>query len=81
MNLIDMCTNPYILRIFYILTLVLKIITIVVPIIIIVTLTMKAFNAVTSGKEDSLKEMLPSAVKKIIIGTTIVIIFNTSVNM
>ncbi len=74
MNLIDMCTNPYILRIFYILTLVLKIITIVVPIIIIVTLTMKAFNAVTSGKEDSLKEMLPSAVKKIIAGLIIFLI-------
>ena len=34
MNLIDMCTNPYILRLLYILVAVLKLVCIIVPIII-----------------------------------------------
>ena len=71
MNLIDMCTNPYILRVMFILVAVLKIVCIVVPIIIMGTTMVKAFNAVVSGKEDDLKEILPVTVKKIIAGLVI----------
>ena len=71
MNLIDMCTNPYILRVMFILVAVLKIVCIVVPIIIMGTTMVKAFNAVVSGKEDNLKEILPVTVKKIIAGLVI----------
>lgn len=71
MNLIDMCTNPYILRVLYILVIVLRIVCIVVPIIIVATTMMKAFQTVISGKEDSLKEMLPFTLKKIIAGLVI----------
>ena len=71
MNLIDMCTNPYILRVMYILALALKIVCIIVPIIIIATTMMKAFNVVISGKDDGLREMLPFSLKKIISGLII----------
>ena len=71
MNLIDMCTNPYILRVFYILTIALKIICILVPIIIIGTIMIKAFNAVVSGKDDGLKEVFSISIKKIIAGLVI----------
>lgn len=71
MNLIDMCTNPYILRVFYILTIALKIVCILVPIIIMGTIMIKAFNVVVSGKDDSLKEVFSISIKKIIAGLVI----------
>lgn len=71
MKLIDMCTNPYILRLLYILVAVLKIVCIIVPIIIMATIMIKGFNAVVSGKDDALKELLPLSVKKIIAGLII----------
>lgn len=71
MKLIDFCTNPGFLRIFLFAEIVFKIITILVPIIIIITIIMSAFSAVTSGKEDDLKKLLPSAGKKLIAGIVI----------
>jgi hypothetical protein len=71
MNLIDMCTNPYILRVMYILVASIKIVCIIVPIIIIGTTMIKAFQAVVSGKDDDLKAILPISVKKIIAGLII----------
>ncbi len=64
MQLVDLCTNPYILRVLYILVAVLKITCIIVPIIIIVTIILKAFQTVVSGKDDDLKVLLPVSVKK-----------------
>ena len=74
MNLIDMCTNPYTLRVMYILGLALKIVCIIVPIIIIGTTILKTFNVIVSGKEDNLKELLPFFIKKIIAGLIVFLI-------
>lgn len=68
MNLIDMCTNPYILRVLFILVATLRITCIIVPIIIIGTTMVKAFQVVVSGKEDDIKQIFPLALKKIIAG-------------
>ena len=71
MNLANMCTNPYILRAMYIIIVALKITCIIVPLIVIATTIIKAFNIVVSGKEDDLKQIFPIALKKIIAGLII----------
>ena len=71
MNLVDICTDPYILRVLYILRTVISIVCILVPIIIMITIIMKAFSAVTSGKDDDLKNLLPASSKKIITGLVV----------
>lgn len=71
MNLIDFCTNPGFLRIFLFGEILFKIITILVPLIIIGTVIISAFKAVTSGKEDDLKSLVPGAGKKILAGLII----------
>lgn len=71
MNLANMCTNPYILRAMYIIIVALKITCIIVPLIVIATTIIKAFNSVVSGKEDDLKQIFPIALKKIIAGLII----------
>ena len=71
MNLVDICTDPYILRVLYILRTVISIVCILVPIIIMITFIMTAFSAVTSGKDDDLKNLLPASSKKIITGLVV----------
>ena len=71
MKLVDMCTNPYFLRAFYILLIVSKKICIIIPIIIVGTIIIKIFNVVISGKEDELKEIFPLSLKKIIAGLVV----------
>ncbi len=68
MNLANLCTSPHFLRVLYILNLCMDIICIVVPIVIIVTLMMKAFNLVTSGDASKIKDLLKLSVNKIIAG-------------
>lgn len=71
MNLTNFCTNPGFLRVFLFAGIAFKIITILVPLIIIATIMMSAFSAVTSGKEEDLKKLLPASSKKIIAGLVI----------
>lgn len=71
MNLVDFCTNPGFLRLILVANIIFKIITIIVPIIIIITVMISAFKAVTSGKEDDLKKLVPGAGKKILAGIII----------
>lgn len=66
MNLIDFCTNPGFLRIVLFADIAFTILTIILPIIIIITVTITTFKGVTSGKEEDLKNLLPSAGKKIL---------------
>lgn len=71
MDIIKMCETPGILRVIMILGYILEIITIIIPIIIIITLMITAFKTIMSGKEDDLKNMLPTAFKKILAGLII----------
>jgi hypothetical protein len=71
MDIIKLCETPGILRALMILGYILQIVTIIVPIIIIITLISSAFKTVISGKEEDLKNMLPTAFKKIVAGLVI----------
>lgn len=71
MDIIKMCETPGILRIIMILEIVFNIVTVLIPIIIIITLIISAFKVIVSGKEEDLKNMLPTALKKLIAGLVI----------
>ncbi len=71
MNLIDFCTNPGTLRLILIAGIIFKIITILVPIIIMITIGIQVFNVVTNGKEDEFKKIIPVSAKKLLAGLII----------
>lgn len=74
MTIFELCKTPGILRAIYIAGVILEIVTIVIPIIIIITLMMSAGKLIVSGKQDELKGIVPSAVKKIIAGLVVFLI-------
>lgn len=68
---LDLCNNSGVLRVFYILKITLNIVFIIIPIIIIITTIINLFKVINNGKEDSLKEVLLTTIKKLIAGLII----------
>ena len=71
MNFSNICEIPSFLRVMLILKNVFKIVCILVPIVIIITTIVKLFKAITSGKDDDLKETFVVGVRKIIAGLVV----------
>lgn len=68
---LDFCNSSGVLRVFYILKISLNIVFIIIPIIIIITTIINLFKIIISGKEDNLKEILSTTIKKLIAGLII----------
>ena len=72
-----MCETPGILRVFMIITVLFRIITIILPLIVIITSMISSFKVVVSGKDEDLKSIFPTMIKKIVAG--IIIFFLPSI--
>ena len=68
MLLLDVCDNGDILKVFRVIRIGLEIIRVVVPILIIITVTISATKVITSGSSDSFKEFISTSLKKIVAG-------------
>lgn len=71
MNLSNICEVPSFLRVMLILKYLFKIACILVPIIITITVIASLVKAVTSGKDDDLKDTFKLGVRKIIAGLVV----------
>lgn len=70
-SLTEICEVPAFLRVMLILKNCFKIACILVPIIIMITIIMSISKVVISGKQDEIKENIPTYVKKIIAGLVV----------
>ena len=68
MLLLDICDNGNILKVFRIIRVSLEIIRVIVPVLIIISVTISFFKALNEGTDDSFKEVFKSGIKKVIAG-------------
>ncbi len=71
MNLSNICEIPSFLRVMLILKHGFKIACIIIPIIIVITIIISLFKAITSGKDEDLKDTFKVGVRKIIAGLVV----------
>ena len=70
-SLLNVCESPSFLRVLLILKHAFKIVCVVVPLIIIITVIKSLIKPITSGNDDEIKEVFKVSVRKIIAGLVI----------
>ena len=80
MNLLSICKDPDVLTAFMAFKIIITIFKIAVPIILMVSVTLTFFHAVTDGNEDALSKAFKSTIPKII-AAFLVFLVPTFVNM
>lgn len=74
MYILDLCDNPSILEAMSIIKIIIRIITIAVPVILTISLSIEYMNSIKIGTEDLLKKANSNAIKKIIAAILIFLI-------
>ena len=71
MYILGVCDKSYIVQVLLIIKILFKIICAVVPIVVIIATIINLFKAITSGKDDDLKDSFKTTVRRIIAGLVV----------
>ena len=72
--ILDVCTDPTLLRVMGIVKLIMKVICIIVPIALIVLGTLDLFKAVTAGKDEEIKKKQKALITRLIAGVLVFLV-------